>query len=434
MPRCDWQCMVPEVYRERLIQRVRKNGGVANPPTAAVINSMTTAVNRSRTCARCECMLCAICAKPVNRWLSPTGQEIETVTTRTEPRFTFAYNPYDDDMSRMHQTLIVEPTLTHAWHEATHRCCKQTGGVVVDIGGNFGWYTLYSLALGCSVMVFEPVPAYREVMQLGLALNPGFAARTTLFDNVVYDTPGNYTLRVPKARPGGRMKKLGMTGMDGSSGILKADWKAESYNHVASSVRIDDIFGLHGKPTGAAAAGRRLAGTYASIDTPVCMLKADVEGYEPQVLQTARRLLTRKRVPALQLELTRTPKQRNQTCAAIKALAHLAELGYDFRQVKNNIVDEPAPPVGQWALGRRPWAYLPSFPSPMTQQATERQNPMSMLTKGAASVRNLAMQSAYRRDFVSFSTNLVALHQGGKKSCGPQYNGRRCPPWPSLTC
>ena len=35
------------------------------------------------------------------------------------------------------------------------------------------------------------MPAYREVMQLGLALNPGFAARTTLFDNVVYDTPGN---------------------------------------------------------------------------------------------------------------------------------------------------------------------------------------------------------------------------------------------------
>ena len=98
-----------------------------------------------------------------------------------------------------------------------------------------------------------------------------------------------------------------MTGMAGSAGILKADWKAESYNHDAASVRIDDI--INGR----------------FRDVPVCMVKADVEGYEPQVLQTARRLLTRKRVPALQLELTRTPKTRNQTCAMVKTLAHLAD-------------------------------------------------------------------------------------------------------------
>ena len=69
-----------------------------------------------RACERCECQLCAICAKPANRYVSPSGQEIETVTTRTQPRFTFAYNPYDDDMSRMRKSAVLEPTLTHAWH------------------------------------------------------------------------------------------------------------------------------------------------------------------------------------------------------------------------------------------------------------------------------------------------------------------------------
>jgi FkbM family methyltransferase len=162
-------------------------------------------------------------------------------------------------------------------------------------------YTLYSLALGCSVAVFEPVPAYQEVMRLGLALNPGFASRTTLYGNVVYDTPGNYTLRVPHPRRVGRKRKLGMTGMEGSAGILKADWKAESYNHVASAVRIDDI--IEADPR--------------FRSQPICMLKADVEGYEPQALRTARRLLASRRVPALQLELTRTPKMKNQTCAAV---------------------------------------------------------------------------------------------------------------------
>ena len=90
------------------------------------------------------------------------------------------------------------------------------------------------------------------------------------------------------------------------------------------------------------------------------------------MLQTARRLLTRKRVPALQLELTRTPKSRNQTCAAVKALAHLADLGYDFRQVNNRIVDEPAPPVGQWAEGTTLCNRLPEFPAAHVRGAAER--------------------------------------------------------------
>mmetsp|Transcript_31834 Transcript_31834/g.99915 ORF Transcript_31834/g.99915 Transcript_31834/m.99915 type:complete len:207 (+) Transcript_31834:435-1055(+) len=40
----------------------------------------------------------------------------------------------------------------------------------------------------------------------------------------------------------------------------------------------------------------------------VCLLKADVEGYEPQVMQTAQKLLATREVPNLQLELSRTRK------------------------------------------------------------------------------------------------------------------------------
>lgn len=29
----------------------------------------------------------------VNRWTAPSGQTVHTFTTRTEPRFVFAYNP-----------------------------------------------------------------------------------------------------------------------------------------------------------------------------------------------------------------------------------------------------------------------------------------------------------------------------------------------------
>mmetsp|Transcript_31834 Transcript_31834/g.99913 ORF Transcript_31834/g.99913 Transcript_31834/m.99913 type:complete len:272 (+) Transcript_31834:37-852(+) len=194
---------------------------------------------KAALCGRCECALCLACARPRNLWKAPSGQTLETVTTRTDPPFTFAYNPADADMKRMREQLVLEPVLTHAWHEATWRCCG-SGGLVVDVGGNFGWYTLYSLALGCRVVVFEPVPLFQEVLRLGVTLNPGFATRVELYGNVVYDAPGNYTLRVPL--PGGmHRKKLGMTGMNGARGILKSDFNAKAATVSAGAVRIDDV-------------------------------------------------------------------------------------------------------------------------------------------------------------------------------------------------
>ena len=375
----------PTPHIERPAGCSKENQGCA-PDCVQKRRGQLTA-NRSATCERCECMMCYVCANPINRWLSPSGQTIETVTTHTEPRFTFAYNPFDDDMKRMRRTLILEPTLTHAWYRATRQCCN-TSGLVVDVGGNFGWYTLYSLALGCKVIVFEPVPAYQEVMRLGLALNPGFASRATIYGNVVYNTPGQYTLRVPIASKIGRLKKLGMTGMDGAAGILKADWRARSYEHKAASVRIDDL-----------------------VQEDVCMLKADVEGYEAQVLQTAERLLSTRRVPAVQLELTRTPSAKNQTCATIKMLQQLDRLGYHFQQVNNKDIDLDAPPIGSWATQGRA---IPAFPRDSARRAKR---------SGDSAAK---MLTAYRKDFTSFSTNLIGYR--------PDPPPAAVPKWPSLTC
>ena len=160
----------------------------------------------------------------------------------------------------MRKTLVLEPALTLAWHEATAACCRARG-LVVDVGGNFGWYTLFSLALGCDVIVFEPVPAWHQIMRLGVSLNPGFARRLHVYGNVVYNQPGNYTLHVPRPQRGAL---LGMTGMVGSAGLLKgyaAGRRAETVQ--AAAVRLDDV-----------------------VQRDLCLLKADVEGYEPQVCRT----------------------------------------------------------------------------------------------------------------------------------------------------
>ena len=218
-----------------------------------------------------------------------------------------------------------------------------------QVGGNYGWYTLWSLALGCSVVVFEPVPRYLEVMKLGLSLNPGFANRVTIFANVVYDEPGEYSLRVPNVNPHlVRPLSIGMTGMDGRAGVLKTIWSAKASVAKAKAVRLDDIVQRE----------------------DICILKADVEGYEPQVLQTAAALLSRLSVAALQFELTHTDNA-DQTCASINMLEQLlGPLDFELRQIMPASLHSSLPSV----RGRRhprewktappsAWDTLRPFPS-----------------------------------------------------------------------
>ena len=71
--------------------------------------------NKADVCP-CACSLCLGCAVQVDRWRSPTGQLVHSLVTKTEPPFTFAYNPNDADMDKMLVDLIAEPALTIAWH------------------------------------------------------------------------------------------------------------------------------------------------------------------------------------------------------------------------------------------------------------------------------------------------------------------------------
>jgi hypothetical protein len=53
------------------------------------------------------------------------------------------------------------------------KCIKPDGSraLVVDVGGNFGWYSLFAASLGCRVIAWEPVPHFRDFFLYGVALN-----------------------------------------------------------------------------------------------------------------------------------------------------------------------------------------------------------------------------------------------------------------------
>ena len=357
-------------------------------------------------CATCDCRLCLYCSQAENKWVAPSGQVLHTLTTNTEPRFVFAFNPLDDDMRRLRTVnYVLEPALTHAWHDQTWECCARDG-LVVDVGGNFGWFTLYSLALGCRVRVFEPAPLWQEVLKLGVTLNPGFRERLTIYSNVVYDRPGMFRLMVPRPKKG---QLLGMTGMIGDSGLIKG-YKDNADEIRVPAVAIDDV-----------------------VDEDACLLKADIEGYEPQALKTATRLLSTRKVPAVQLELTKSSfgvnwplvpevggrhlrQVDNQTCLMLQMLWYLEQAGYDMRIVGHAATDKwKLPARGEW---RQSPAFdsMPHFPSARARALAK--SPQYRLPS--------AIGPAFFSDFTAYSTNVV----GRRGAAHALQHAQAARPWP----
>lgn len=67
------------------------------------------------------------------------------------------------------------------WHDHDYDIPKvpiRPGDVVVDIGGNHGFYTCYAARQGAKVLVFEPVPAVFEYLEKNVREN-GLAGRVT---------------------------------------------------------------------------------------------------------------------------------------------------------------------------------------------------------------------------------------------------------------
>ena len=57
-----------------------------------------------------------------------------------------------DVSAQMEYGAVVEIGLTQMWYLALRDKCVQPGGkraLVLDVGANFGWYSIYAAMLGC---------------------------------------------------------------------------------------------------------------------------------------------------------------------------------------------------------------------------------------------------------------------------------------------
>jgi len=93
-------------------------------------------------------------------------------------------------------------------------------------------------------------------------------------------------------------------------------------------------------------------------------------------------------------------------------------------QVNNKEIDLDAPRVGDWDTS--PGRTLPTFP-----RGTGRVDRKGKYLGDASAAR---MLQAYRRDFVSFSTNLIGTREAVPAAVARSLAGGNQPSWPSLTC
>lgn len=93
------------------------------------------------------------------------------------PSFQMAYSDPSKDVdvsAQMEYGGVVEMGLTQMWLLALKDHCIQRGGkraLVLDVGANFGWYSMYAAKLGCRY-------AGREVESLYLIGSTDVAAVT----------------------------------------------------------------------------------------------------------------------------------------------------------------------------------------------------------------------------------------------------------------
>ncbi|GBG00148.1 hypothetical protein Rsub_12839 [Raphidocelis subcapitata] len=212
-------------------------------------------------------------------FLRRRGIEVRSRTTAYRPKFTFAYtNPaHDVDVSASASaTGVVEASISHIFYHVLHGPCSVTGrGLFVDVGANFGWYSLLAGAMGCSVIAFEPVPQFRAFFEYNVARN-GLAHKIQIRPAAAVAHPGrgNYTVVVPQR------------GIWGTAGIDGAN--------------IDHLIDNEGEYERVRVSGESLDQVLA--DRHVDLLKVDVEGFEPDVIQGASSLLSRQLIDNVVME------------------------------------------------------------------------------------------------------------------------------------
>eukprot|EP00899_Mesostigma_viride_P014672 jgi/Mesvir1/23205/Mv22668-RA.1 len=289
------QSHLETVYRMRMEEMAAANVkmyGAGSRPPGGRHEDGPDAHTRSRDLK--EFMLCPPKGTPaylhVCRILRQ-GMELRVALSVSEPRLLVPYTDPKRDMgySVMAQfTGVIDGEATRLMASAVGPCCAGGGDAVqggdsnstprlFDVGARFGWYSMLGRALGCRVTSWEADPTAQSFLIYGMWLNRlDDPALFRLRTEILAADPTPRTLFVPNS---GLLETASISGMN-------MDLSTGDFHKVVARAQL-------------------LAEVLASdTQAPLCLLRADVEGWEPQVFAGAGDTLSRVRVAHVYLDYT----------------------------------------------------------------------------------------------------------------------------------
>jgi FkbM family methyltransferase len=195
----------------------------------------------------------------------------------TDPEFWISLHAQNFDMMRWNHIYkngnYYETGITEQFKEILHSRDKK--GLVIDVGMNIGWFSVYSRAMGHDVVAFDPNPIMHTRVCESLKLNDWMDDNSVkTFAHGLGEEPASLNITTGK-NPGG-------------SSFLE-DRLAKRFRKKleVSVVRLDDVAEQEG---------------WIINEEPIYLWKMDVEGYEYHVFRGATKLLQSGKVENIVLE------------------------------------------------------------------------------------------------------------------------------------
>ena len=210
-------------------------------------------------------------------------------------------------------------------------------GIIVDVGANIGYHTLYAASLGCArVIAFEPMPAAVRFARDSILLNPTLAPRITLYHAAAASEVAERAIVTDEAWANSYLLPYGLQCADAPGTLCT----------MVPTLPLDDVL----LPL--------LLGSGEQAE--ILVLKIDVEGYEKHVLDGALQTLKTRRVRNVLLECWPMALRRAGTRrGGAELLEMMQDLGYRIRRLpyiaSERVFADMDPPMRTEQLLEPPW-------------------------------------------------------------------------------
>jgi len=249
-------------------------------------------------------------------WEGKVGKGFPLFSTRRvdfhkpAPAFEYMFPSSDFDHRTVLEPGIYEPFLAFHMGASLRACCKHGSGHFMDVGAQYGWYSLLSASYGCSVDAFEPVPWFQSL----LAYNTVANRESGLADKV-------------RLHPG---KFVGGASGDRRTMVIPTDGKVPGPEGAKESQCDHGAVCVDVTETTVSEEMAYAAAPNSSAEFQSCGMRVNAQGNEPEVLRGAQSFISERLPKFVVIEvhpgMQKTVKRSNKP--AEDMLDYVLGLGY----------------------------------------------------------------------------------------------------------